>query len=1557
MDAQEKIKEFRGEMQKKLMEWIPDDDALVSKELGIFDRVVSRRDFLQATSVAAAYALFYQGCSDKPPSMWPEAQNDKSNKLSDAELMSVTKPSKLIIDADVLETPVEYSPLKALSSSDAEYVKLSNTLEAFNPHLMTIDSVVLSQKNNLKLADKNYAAAEVVHLSKDSSSTNYFLDIYENVVNTSQASLHKTKIELDSSADANFDKLVSSNGSYHNRVEDGIVYSQKMILVSNSNDDVNPDIRLYYQATSSNLLEPGIEMQDELVWESLELIDHFKYAEKHTFNTYSIIDVDSYGDALGNSFLYGTIQFDNLYNYGFSIAFTSISSVKPKVSFFTPKFLSIESTAVSNLNDSFNDLTIDSEAVSLKDFTLFKDQKFLPFSSITESDGSLSQDVLFSFVSFDVENAEVIRHDNRYDLKLFTQTYNSMLKRYLLSVDIGGGGVSYLLDEYDNTPSLYVKDNIFHFSFISSDIHLTDIYRDIYKADEIGFDVAQTEMKSSYVRYVKNDGDTLHILLASTYKDNYSMGIAQKSILLDSTNFELKELLKSKASLHESSYNEHTYKSLWFDDVVDKNICELLHDCANEEYKSYIVQNKQGVLNSYFIIKIEGVDFLLNFNEQGENPEQSKENPYNYQSFDNLYAEIKSKSTPFFPPIPVATEVKSLYINPTVGAQEEIVYSAIRTKKVDIASQSLVENEDKTLLSYYQSSFEALSGTWSSQELFQAVPIQSKKDYIYKEPRHIVHMYLNSVYNTPSTIEENRYIEVRFTKAITLTDLTFLETPKTYHASIGTSIFLKPDKTGKISLEIQSGVSRHDIFNGSSLLYRIVDKNDLSVEQNRPIAILSTNSTTTSSFKHFHISYKLIKRLSTEDVDNFQEGVLQSELQDPDTGYSILDTHAKDHEKKNISKVTDAYTRLAKSAVVDNEGNFVSLYAAKESSYQEVIDPLFFLYRDGMYDSISLEHSKFSKWVHHVTSSMKHSLHKAGKELSKKIKNALEKLLPEIEDLFSNFSVSMDSILSTLMSIVDKIVTFTDHLYILYVESFWEFVKGFFEFQSAFIIGEEFKKTFAQQMLSNSGTKNGYALIKEQTSLMQKEVGGVSEIIKKDIDKKIDDNFYKDAKESDKKTLEFHNRSSIQKNSVKYHHGTYTIFKLYKSIANDKDPDAPMDDSVFTCNAAFSVEKLLSCIMDKEKREIAKTLIKEYEDSNRVLHNVSSRGEVGKEKENIATLLKDSINGVIDEIDIMADGLLQIPLAFLNGSSTISLAEKALDSTMKDVFIIFGLIFFDDKDKFKSFDDVGYFISGYALFFQLSLIDPRINKSLEVQKDYLDIIKYIKDGDYRADLSKVVLDAKLTLTLSNIVAVSDILDSILVIFSTISEFFIDNLSINKFNIMQKFLTYTFFLRVVLRVPKIVKHIELKLSNPQKDSSKFLALFSDIFHITTLIIDIYMVDVFNYEDIEDGVQGGGVYSGLSVIHIFVFFYTSFFEFLSVFIYATGTEDKQTLERMKKGLELIATIPHAVLDILSGNSEEENAMSAVILLKRVSYIMLCLCYGTIGEITIGYIKGED
>jgi hypothetical protein len=285
------------------------------------------------------------------------------------------------------------------------------------------------------------------------------------------------------------------------------------------------------------------------------------------------------------------------------------------------------------------------------------------------------------------------------------------------------------------------------------------------------------------------------------------------------------------------------------------------------------------------------------------------------------------------------------------------------------------------------------------------------------------------------------------------------------------------------------------------------------------------------------------------------------------------------------------------------------------------------------------------------------------------------------------------------------------------------------------------------------------------------------------------------------------------------------------------------------------------------------------------------------------------------------------------------------------------LIFFQDPDKFKSLDDVGYFITAYGVLFQLNFMDPHIKELTEVSENSVNIVTYIKNGDLRGEISNLTSSEANTSILSNVIAVCEVLETTVIIFESVVDLFIDNFSVSKFNLMQKIVVYSFAFRLFLRVPKIIKHTQFAGESASEQISKAFSLSADFFHMSTLIIEIYKKSIYSYANIEEGVESGSIYSGLCVLDAVLVFLETYLELSAVIVYGSSNADKHELEEINKSFRVLAAIPHGVLDFLSGNSAEENAMSGVRVLKYASYLIVTMCYAGIGLITIEYMKDDN
>ena len=191
MNPQSSILLLRKNLAENLRDWMPNNNDLVNKELGIFDRIVTRRDFIKGTSLATLYMLV-KGCgSDNkgptgPPSQWNEFEQEPV-LVTTTEMEAVNQPANIIVDSDILTSMVTHNPLPALGSNDAEGVKDNAIMESFNPHTVSSDAITdymyaLTEDSDQPVTlipNRNYGIAEHVHMLHDDTENVYSLEIYE----------------------------------------------------------------------------------------------------------------------------------------------------------------------------------------------------------------------------------------------------------------------------------------------------------------------------------------------------------------------------------------------------------------------------------------------------------------------------------------------------------------------------------------------------------------------------------------------------------------------------------------------------------------------------------------------------------------------------------------------------------------------------------------------------------------------------------------------------------------------------------------------------------------------------------------------------------------------------------------------------------------------------------------------------------------------------------------------------------------------------------------------------------------------------------------------------------------------------------------------------------------------------------------------------------------------------------------------------------------------------------------------------------------------------------
>ena len=1352
MDQQILRMKLRQRMEERLKEWIPHNQELREKEMRLFDHLMSRRDFLKISSVVTASLLLNNGCGhhdfDSPPSQW----DDGDNGFNDDGQINEKKASKILVDADVMDGMQSYHPLKAAGSKDAPEIKNSAILESFNPHIMTVASNDTFAQSGFNPLNRNYGIPEYIHLNKESDSTDYYLNIYEKH-NTGHHGLKEHTIKLEGTASFHIDSLITANGNFHNQVLQQVAYSQKLILLADTHNTVNPALRLYYQVGSSPLLQPGVTQKENAGWSHLDLFDLFQQHEKHGFQKHSVVEVNAYNDGSQHNFIYGTIQFDDLYNYGFIVTFNDITDTEPSITFFAPEFLSIKSSMIQALEKNFNDAMEDADLSSdsqFMDFSIFSNQKFVPFAQLKDTTGNTQSNVLFSFLCFnsasDPDKGEVDVDDDTVDLDHFCNTDSAMNSRYLLSVDTSHGGIVYPLSAYSITPSITIEDDAFILDFNTSKIPTIDIWKSIYTPSGEQKNQSTVQFQHTFVRSIENDGKQLHLLMSTSFYDGNDLGMTHKSVKIDYDisgnelhDFSLHELYSADAKFETTLHKGKGYKELWFNDMkLDDSYSTLANYVHknNGVYDFYCTHTHQGLLRGYYVVSItDDHRFLIGFNEKGENPDAQNGKLYDYQTHDSLYQDIVSDALTYYPPLPIALNPDRMFRWHKVAHESEVLYTSPRTYLVNETKRTLEPNDgSQKLLSYNHATADPLEGIWTTHEQEKQIPASESSAHQYKVTSHHVHLHINNIYGYSTVLEENTYVELRFSKPLIVTDHTDVNNPMTYHVGRLSSIFLKPDTSGRIALDIKAGANKNDIFKGATMVYRFLDTSDLDIKENEPVAVLSGTSGNTTEFQQCNISFKQFARLSSKNASAVQPGAPESTK----TAETLFHENVMEGQKDTITTFTDAYAKLYQNAQPDNDaapnklsGSYMQTAALK--------DPLVFVasfHTEELRDLGSVW-DKVVDWtdkaMHTIANVVNSAVHLA-KELAKAIKKAVGKLVDDIATIVSKIGASLANIIVQIGAAFEKIL----NIIITLAELVWELIKALFDMDSAWKIGHELRQLFYDQFRPSTTLKtNTYSILKNQTKTIQNTIDTITKDVQKQIDHAIDTALGYDL-DNDPSTDANKQIKENQKNSTKYHYLNDQVERLSAShgiSSSDFEKmfsSYPLAASSSTdCDSSDTVEELLVCISSKMSQtflsDIDATVTKSMDTITALL-----KGKTWNEtKGSLDAVLKDSAKLVTDEMDILSKGVMQLPMALLNGSSLFDMLDNALNDILKPVFELLGILLFQDKDKFKSLGDIGFF----AIGFFINMISVFLKDILSAAHEHLDIAGYIKSGEYRSQVN------------------------------------------------------------------------------------------------------------------------------------------------------------------------------------------------------------------------------
>ncbi len=1343
MDEEISRKTLRKIVEANIKEAIPDHPELRMKELDIFDHIMTRRDFFKTSAVAAATILLYDGCMPSQSS---------GNDIDEKEKEKVAKASKILVDSDIMDGLQHYDPLKAAGSKDAPAVTNGAVLESFNPHVMTVASDETFTKSGFNPLSRSYGIPEYIHLNRDSADSDYYLAIYEKNA-AGHHGLKETTITLEGTASFKIDSLVAANGNFHNRTLGQKAYSQKMLLLSNTENTVNPALRLYYQAGSSPLLMPGAAPEPNDTWLYIDLFERFDRYESHTFSKRAVLEVNAYHDGSSHGFVYGTIQFDSLYNYGFIATFNSITDTEPAVTFFAPEFLSVKSETIRKLNENFDSAMEDAGVTSdstFTDFSLFSNQKFIPFSQLKNTVGNTQSQVLFSFLCFDSasdpEGSEADVDGDEVDLDHFCNTDSSLNKRYLVSVDTYAGGVVYPLAGYGITPSITVDDDTFILDFDTSAIPTIDIWKSVYNPQGDRNGQATVQFENTFVRSIQNDGSRLHIILATSFYDGNDIGVTHKSVKIDYDpsggilqNFTLGELSGVDSTFETALHGDKGYKELWFDEMKADGTYAKLADYVhhnNGVFDFYCTHTHQGLLRSYYVIHItDGHSFLIGFDEQGANPDGTDGKPYDYQTAETLYRDIVSDTLKHYPPLPVALNPQRMLRWHNIAQDSEVLYIAPRTYATDEKNKTLQPNDDAGKLSYFHASSDPLEGIWTTHEQQKQVPPSESLRYQYKVTSHQVHLHVNNIYDYPVVLPDGTYVELRFSKPLVVTDHTDVGNPVTYHVGRLSSLFLKPDGSGRIALDIKAGANENDLFKGATMMYRFLDASDLKLRPDEPVAVLSSGSAgATTEFRQCNISFRQFERLSSKEADKPQPGAPA----ETKTARALFDENVISGQKKTISSFTDAYGTLHKSSRPDNDTPPVRIRAEHVRAEKSAIEPLLYVAllqtnRPGSVDSIWHKVVDWGKKALHTIANVAHSAVHLAEKLARSIKKAVGKLVADIKTIMSEIGASLLDVIVRIGAAFDKIL----NIIISVAELVWNFIKALFDTDSAWQIGQELKQLFHDQFSPDSNIKgNAYSILKSQVSTFQNDIDGVVKYARNGIDNAIDAALGYQP-EDDPVTEANAQAKSDREHSTKYSYlddqvdrltaSTSVSFTCRNALALPRT-DSPAGGD---CDSSDDIEKLLRCVASKVSETTVHDVRNIVNDSMKSIEGLIEGKTWEETRKNFGGILKDSAGLILDDMDILLKGAVQLPLAFLNGSALFRILEKALDDTLKPVFELLSLLLLGKKDRFRTLSDVGFFAIGYFI----NLSGLLLHDVLSTEKTDLNIPEYIKSKEFRNQIN------------------------------------------------------------------------------------------------------------------------------------------------------------------------------------------------------------------------------
>ncbi|WP_321314826.1 hypothetical protein [Halarcobacter sp.] len=1540
---EQSIKLLRKQMKGYLKDWIPNNNNLVKKELEIFDSIMTRRDFLKTTSLAALSVLIGYGCN-KPPSQW---EDDGSNSIdwtiSDSDMSTVTTPCNIAVDSEIQEAFTTYTPLPAVGSEDSTIISHS-IMESFNPHIMTASNEDEITSIGLNLPTRTYGIPEHLHLEKQSNESDYNLSIYEKD-NDGHQGLKQTIIKLKDTSLIDYDSIVATNGSFHNKIKDNFIHKQKMVLLSNKNDthdySQTSALRLYYRTEFAKLLLPDENFISTTNWDNyIDLIKEFKNQEPTaSFNSYKIAEINTYTSGDNHSFIYGTIRFDNYYNYGFVISYDDftqidVTNVRPAITFFSAQFMSYNSEGISNLIKDYNDNSA-SIVTPLSDILIFSKANFTPLAQLVDDEGNLQSKFIFSFYCLSAMD-ETVSNTSGYDLLKFSNINSDFVKRYPMLVehkDVASSSVVYTLDDYDSFGKIEIASNQLHFSFSVYKEHefiSTDIWESIYNKQT-------NKVDHMFVRSIKSNGSNYEVLTSSTHysESNMEFGLSHHTIEIDlNTKISVNNVYSNNILFEDMSSDDGKYKDLWFNNILSGY--SSLYDCVHKKggigtIDFHATHNHQGLLRNYLLIRYsDEKSILLGCNEKGIE-ETTK---FAYQNHDNI---INKLGIEHYPPMPISIDNPlKLFHWHGIAEDGEVLYSSIRQNEINSNNQ-LIENSNKNLLSYMHSSCNLTQKVWNMRE--EQIHVDFGSDTIetnlVKNDLHQVHLHVTNCYRNEVSLYKNTqlfsnlsddqisqvkekeanadiYVEIRFNKRVSIKDYTDITNIKTYHPSANNSIFLSTDSKGKVSLQIDAG-TKDDKYNGAIMQYRLIDKSNLIKQSDKALAIVTNDSNSlTTDFKSCNISFKTYQKLSTQNYDNIQIGASK----DSDTAKTVLDNI----NSSSSHDISHAFSKVLENTSPNNDSQLVRLNKVQINNNNLL----------ALGFSSSVTHFKAVNWI-------RHSIYTASSNIEKLLeaaKQAASTLSKDITTIISNITDDIDEAIEDIAAAVEKLWNDVSS----FAQKLWDILRTVLDFKTAYNIGQELKQLRFDQLkpLNDSNSQNIYS--HNAYTIMESAEDMVSEISDdmiekidtsldaifgnniKDISQKMDT--HKTNVDNDKKNMQ--NNSTIITHIVDQIDRLIELLKINKLIDYVKGEEEKFKDDLNTLmNNIFGVtldemlsgsfpkyleDNLLSFFKVDSKEQLVATieyhpglsngddpapnsLIRQiqkniFQSKNSITNfatGSSSAVDMFNDTQSTIYGLKNLLTSEIENFNKFGHHL---PTEFLKDDKIFSFMTQSGDLLNK-IFKPLGTLLFLDSHKFKNIEDLATFGMGFSLFIAPIIAESTINeankvlsKPIDFQELFLDSSNNLRNkfNEY-IGYSGAILESILNNTASsnNLTSNSNSIDQISGIFDSVSKLAIKHLGI-IIDIIQTILgaISTFF--------GLVSNIPIKKPISDGLSSIFM-LFSGIMEL--IKIPVKILDIKFAEDAKKSKSeiAATVASAISSSIVYVLNFVDYI-FQAIYIFVKG-----------------------------------------------------------------------